>query len=213
MTHLENNSILNDAHYGFRKKISCETQLFNTVNHLAKSLDDNSQVDTTLLDFSKAFDKVPHQRLLYKLQFYGVCSSIHKWIAHFLYERSQRVVLDGCSQTSCLWTQESPKKASWDTCSSLPTSKTFPNTLPTDQMEIYLLMTAFHIEASPIQMKEDAATRSRKSLNMGKTLAYGVSPKKVPGFEHHKQEETRLILEYHTRSCQRNNSMYTSKAN
>ena len=97
MTHLENNSILNDAQYGFRKKRSCETQLLNTVNHLAKSLDDKSQVDTILLDFSKAFDKVPHQRLLYKLQFYGVRGSTHKWIADFLYERSQRVVLDGCS--------------------------------------------------------------------------------------------------------------------
>ena len=78
MTHLENNSILNDAQYGFRKKRSCETQLLNTVNHLAKSLDDKSQVDTILLDFSKAFYKVPHQRLLYKLQFYGVRGSTHK---------------------------------------------------------------------------------------------------------------------------------------
>ena len=97
MSHLEDSRILTDAQYGFRKKRSCETQLLNTVNNLAKSLDDKSQVDTILLDFSKAFDKVPHQRLLYKLQYYGVRGYTHKWIADFLNERTQRVVLDGCS--------------------------------------------------------------------------------------------------------------------
>ena len=56
ITHLKDNRIITDAQYGFRKKRSCETQLLNTVNHLAKSLDDKSQVDIILLDFSIAFN-------------------------------------------------------------------------------------------------------------------------------------------------------------
>ena len=47
------------------------------------------------MDFAKAFDKVPHKRLLYKLDFYGIRGSTHKWIDSWLSERSQKVVLDG----------------------------------------------------------------------------------------------------------------------
>ena len=47
------------------------------------------------MDFTKAFDKVPHKRLLYKLKCYGIRGSTHKWIASWLSERYQKVVLDG----------------------------------------------------------------------------------------------------------------------
>ena len=47
------------------------------------------------MDFAKAFDKVPHRRLLYKLEYYGIRGSTHKWISSWLSERSQKVVLDG----------------------------------------------------------------------------------------------------------------------
>ena len=47
------------------------------------------------MDFAKAFDKVPHRRQLYKLEFYGIRGSTHKWISSWLSERSQKVVLDG----------------------------------------------------------------------------------------------------------------------
>ena len=47
------------------------------------------------MDFAKAFDKVPHKRLLYKLHYYGIRGSTHKWIASWLSERYQKVVLDG----------------------------------------------------------------------------------------------------------------------
>ena len=59
-----------------------------------------SQTDVILLDFSKAFDKVPHQRLLHKLEFYGVRSSLHRWTSSFLRDRSQQVLLDGTTSTS-----------------------------------------------------------------------------------------------------------------
>ena len=97
MNHLENNSILTEAQFGFRKKRFCETQLISINQNLAKHLDNRSQIDTILLDFSKAFDKVPHQRLLHKLQYYGVIGYTANWISDFLLNRTQRVNLEGCS--------------------------------------------------------------------------------------------------------------------
>ena len=74
---------------------SCESQLILIVQDLAKGLNDEEQIDAVLLDFSKAFDKVPHQRLLEKLRHYGVRDSINQWIADFLADRQQEVVLEG----------------------------------------------------------------------------------------------------------------------
>ena len=54
-----------------------------------------SQVDVIQLDFSKAFDKVPHQQLMYKLQFYGVRGNTANWIQSFLSNRKQKVLLEG----------------------------------------------------------------------------------------------------------------------
>lgn len=94
-THFTENHILNDAQHGFRKKRSCETQLILTVNDLAKELDKRGQTDTILLDFSKAFDKVPHQRLILKLHHLGVRGSTLQWIKGFLQNRTQQVVVEG----------------------------------------------------------------------------------------------------------------------
>ena len=55
-----------------------------------------------ILDFSKAFDTVPHRRLLYKLQNYGITGTTHAWISSFLTQREQRVVVDReASPSSC----------------------------------------------------------------------------------------------------------------
>ena len=72
MKHLQNNSILADLQHGFRKHRSCQTQLIKTVNDLAKSINHGEQIDSILIDFSKAFDKVCHQKLLIKLEHYGI---------------------------------------------------------------------------------------------------------------------------------------------
>jgi hypothetical protein len=52
------------------------------------------------MDFAKAFDKVPHCRLLYKLKFYGIQKDILNWIKAFLSDRTQTVVINGTSSTS-----------------------------------------------------------------------------------------------------------------
>ena len=72
MKHLEHYKILTDCQHGFRARRSCETQLVTLCHELADSLDKNKQTDMVNLDFSKAFDRVPHQRLLIKLRHYGI---------------------------------------------------------------------------------------------------------------------------------------------
>ncbi len=72
MAHVELNSILVNFQHWFRKKHSCETQLITTTETIQRSLDKGRQTDIQILDFSKAFDTVAHERLLTKLAFYGV---------------------------------------------------------------------------------------------------------------------------------------------
>ena len=100
MKHLEVHNILTDAQHGFRKSRSCESQLIITLQDLAKTVDDKGQTDVVLLDFSKAFDNVPHKRLLHKLDHYGVRGNLHRWISDFLGGREQQVVLDGSKSRS-----------------------------------------------------------------------------------------------------------------
>ena len=70
--HLDLHNILSDNQHGFRKKQSCESQLILTIQDIVSGLEDGEQIDAILLDFSKALDKVPHQRLLLKLKHYGI---------------------------------------------------------------------------------------------------------------------------------------------
>ena len=95
MDHLDKHNILTDYQHGFRQKRSCESQLFITVHDLASALNTSSQIDLAVLDFSKAFDKVPHQRLTRKLEYYGIRGNVNNWIGSFLNNRQQQVVVDG----------------------------------------------------------------------------------------------------------------------
>ena len=83
---------MTDVQHRFRKSQSCETQLIKTVNDHAKSLNVGQQVDSILLDFSKAFDVVCHRKLLLKLHYCGIRVKNLKWIENFLKNRTQRVV-------------------------------------------------------------------------------------------------------------------------
>jgi len=95
INHLEKNGSLSDTQHGFRKSRSCETQLLQTVDDLAKALNNKEQTDSILLDFSKAFDRVSHRKLLIKLKHYGICGNVLPWIADFLSNRTQSVVVRG----------------------------------------------------------------------------------------------------------------------
>ena len=62
---------------------------------ITKWVDEGSPVDVIYLDFQKAFDKVPHQRLILKLKSHGMGNSIINWIEQWLTDMRQRVVVDG----------------------------------------------------------------------------------------------------------------------
>jgi hypothetical protein len=62
---------------------------------MLQSFDKGKQVDIVILDFSKAFDTVPHDRLLYQIDQYGIRGPLHTWLTSFLTERKMRVALEG----------------------------------------------------------------------------------------------------------------------
>ncbi|XP_076470853.1 uncharacterized protein LOC143300809 [Babylonia areolata] len=62
---------------------------------LAAALDEGGQTDTILLDFSKAFDKVPHRRLLLRFCHYGIRGQTLRWIEKFLTNRTQQMNVEG----------------------------------------------------------------------------------------------------------------------
>ena len=101
MTQLNNRKSLppqvksSQVKHGFREKRSRETQLIMLIEDLARNASVGKQTDIILLDFSKAFDKVNHSKLLWKLHQYGIRGRELAWIRAFLGSRSQQVVIDG----------------------------------------------------------------------------------------------------------------------
>lgn len=98
--HLSLNNILIDQQHGFREKFSCETQLISAIHDWAKGINFRSQTVVILLDFSKAFDSVLHERLLVKLDFYGIRGKMLNWIRAFLTSHKQKVSVNGVLSSS-----------------------------------------------------------------------------------------------------------------
>ena len=90
-------NILQDYQHGFRKRRSFKTQLIITINETAKSLDNRSQDDVLIQEFSTAFDTVPHARLLKKPKHFAINGLVHGWIKSWLMSKSQRVIINGAS--------------------------------------------------------------------------------------------------------------------
>ena len=85
--HLDRYGILNDSQYGFMRARSCETQLIAFIDDLSKEMQGEGQTDVIVMDFSKAFDKVPHNGLLYKLFKSGIDNITLQWLKLFLEKR------------------------------------------------------------------------------------------------------------------------------
>ena len=84
-----------DEQHGFRQKLSTTTQLISTTNDWTHTLNMRGQSDVIFLDFQKAFDRVPHQRLNIKLQYYGITGDSLNWIMSLLTNRKQAVIVNG----------------------------------------------------------------------------------------------------------------------
>ena len=94
------NKILTPVQHSFRSKHSCESQLLITTDEFIQNFESETQTDVVVLDFSKAFDVVPHQCLLHKLDHYEIRRTTLNWIQNFLTNRTQKVVVDGSSSES-----------------------------------------------------------------------------------------------------------------
>ena len=91
MENFVSSNVLPKQQHGFVNRKSCLTNLLETMEEITKWQDLGIPVDEIYLDFAKAFDKVPHQRLLYKLRKLGIEGVLLTWIESFLSGRSQSV--------------------------------------------------------------------------------------------------------------------------
>ncbi|CAM5131339.1 unnamed protein product [Natator depressus] len=89
--HIEEHKLLHKSQHGFCKGRSCLTNILESFEGVNKHVDKRDPVNTGYLDFQKAFDKVPHQRLLCKLSYHGIRGKILSWIENWLKDREQRV--------------------------------------------------------------------------------------------------------------------------
>lgn len=97
VNHLTKHNLIRDSQHGFQAGKSCITNLIEFLEEVTKNVDEGSPCDIIYMDFQKAFDKVPHKRLLKKLRKHGISGKLMNWIEAWLSNRKQRVVLKGQS--------------------------------------------------------------------------------------------------------------------
>ena len=88
-------NVLKNTQHGFRRGRSCQTNLIEFFDKVGGWLDESQNVDVLYLDFSRAFDKVDHERMMVKLAAAGIEGKLWAWIKDWLSKRYQRVVVDG----------------------------------------------------------------------------------------------------------------------
>jgi len=94
MEYFVQNSFFSNKQFGFLKGRSTVLQLLQILDDWTDKLELGGRIDVIYTDFEKAFDKVPHRRLLSKLRSYKLHDTIISWINTFLTGRRQRVVVD-----------------------------------------------------------------------------------------------------------------------
>ena len=95
--HVRIHKLIKESQHGFLKGRSCLTNLLEFLEFVSSYVDQRHPVDVIYLDFQKAFDKVPHRRLMLKINSLGIVGDVYNWIENWLKDREQRVVLLGCN--------------------------------------------------------------------------------------------------------------------
>ena len=98
--HMKSNNLFSPKQFGFIQERSTVLQLLHVLNIWCEVLDQGGVLDAIYCDFMKAFDKVPHKRLVYKTGKYGIKGNVLGWISSFLNNRTQCVVHNGCASSS-----------------------------------------------------------------------------------------------------------------
>ena len=95
INYLDNKSILTNTQYGFRKHRSTQEACIDLVNSLITAYRKKQYALCSFINFRKAFDSIDHNRLLLKLERYGIRGNILSLFSSYLFNRKQRVLLDG----------------------------------------------------------------------------------------------------------------------
>ena len=90
MSHFDDNNLLSQYQHGFRLEHSCESQLISFTQEVYDNLENGNQTDIIVMDFSKAFDKVDHNKPIYKLSALGIHPLTTRWIKSFLQCRTNK---------------------------------------------------------------------------------------------------------------------------
>ena len=93
--HLDEHHLIKHSQHGFSKGKSCLTNLLSFYRKVFETLDSGDRYDIVFLDFSKAFDRVPHRRLISKVKAHGIDGKVLEWIRGWLTGREQRVQING----------------------------------------------------------------------------------------------------------------------
>ena len=95
MSHAITQNIMYPLQHGFQRGLTCESQLIEFIDDVTKNLDQGKQIDCLIMDFSKAFDRISHSLIIYKLKHYGITGETNEWIKNFHGDRTQSVVVEG----------------------------------------------------------------------------------------------------------------------
>lgn len=97
--HLKRNRLVTEAQHGFMRNKSCTTNLLEFLETVTRDADEGKPQDIIYLDFAKAFDKVPHRRLVKKMEAFGIRGDVLNWVREWLRDRQARVLVQGKKST------------------------------------------------------------------------------------------------------------------
>ena len=95
LPYMVKNNLFNSNQHGFLPRRNCTSQLLEVIESWYETIEKKGYIDVIYTDFAKAFDSVPHLRLIRKVESYGIKGKLPSWIKSFLTSRRQRVNVNG----------------------------------------------------------------------------------------------------------------------
>jgi hypothetical protein len=153
------NSIIPQCQHGFLPKRSTVTNLIECLDDWTSNFDRNCSTDVIYLDYSKCFDKVCHNKLLFKLSKYGISGQAHKWIESFLMNREQHVKVNNAVSPPATVISGVPQGTVLGPLLFLCYSADLPNVVKHSKLSIYAddtkLYSAIHNMDDCLNLQED----------------------------------------------------------